>query len=273
MRFLLCLSLLTLFVGCASNEKDTLAKRADIHYSHGTTSMMQKDYTTALEHLLEADKLNPNNSEINNNLGMAYYFKGEQKLALARIRRSIELDEKNTDAKMNIASIYLQNNNLTDAEKLYNEVLKDLIYQHQYRTYYNLGVLEMKRENPTKAFEYFKESVKIKENYCPAYFQLGLIDYDNQKYDDAFQNFQASANGVCHVNPAPHYHLGLTMIKQQRYDTARIKLDEVVRRFRGSGYDAKAHAKIAEMDQIIEQDNIRNVEHAKNTNKIFSPDF
>src|SRR5690606_15241113 len=102
--FILAIWLVT---GCSSQsiEKPN-EKKADLYYGQGTTDLYAKNYTQALKNLLKADELTPNNSKIQNNLGMAYYFKEQEKLALFHLTRAAEIDPTNTDAKMNIATIY-----------------------------------------------------------------------------------------------------------------------------------------------------------------------
>jgi type IV pilus assembly protein PilF len=270
------LFLLIGLIGCASSDKAKLDKKAELYYGHGTSSLMMKDYTTALEYLLKAAAIKPKNSPIHNNLGMAYFFKGESDLAKKHIRHALELDPKNADAKTNLASIFLHEKNFAEAEGLYNEILKDLIYPHQYRTYFNLGLLELERNNEPKAYEYFTKSIKVKQEYCPSYFQKGLIDFKNKKYKEALKNFKGSYQGTCYKNAAPHYYVALTLIELERFNHAREKLNYMLTKFAATEYDAKARVKLTEVD-TLEQRSLFRTEQAKNAPKAqgnkFAPDF
>ena len=270
-----CLFLILLFItSCASNTiEESQAKKAELHYGHGTASLIRGDYTTALEQLLLAIQIDPENSQYNNNLGMAYYFKNEKALAGSYIRKAIELDKKNTDAKMNLASIYMDEGKLEQAEQLYQEVLKDLIYPHHYRTYYNLGALAFKKNDFKKAEEFFKKSLEIKSEYCPSHFQLGLLMDKKQEFRKAGEHLKQSYQGTCTNNPAPHYFYALNSIKLKKYDDARIKLNEIMKRFSSTEYDTKARLKLSELDTIIEQDQFRTEKAQLNSKKHFAPDF
>ena len=102
---------------------------------------------------------------------MAYYFKGADKRAIAAINKALEIDKKNTAARMNLATIELKRKNYKRAEKLYFEILEDLTYMAQFRTYYNLGILNQELGQQQKALEYFAKSLKENDTYCPVYQQ------------------------------------------------------------------------------------------------------
>jgi Tfp pilus assembly protein PilF len=113
---------------------------------------------------------------------MAYYLKGHRDLAIKTIEHAIQLDEKNTDAKSNLAAIALKENDYDYAEKLLNQVLKDLVYDKQTITYYNLGIIALKKNEPSKAKELFEKSIAEDSNYCPSHFRLGVFAYQSRKF-------------------------------------------------------------------------------------------
>lgn len=251
-RTLATFSLLALVLLCACSSKGNVkSKQAALYFGAGTQSLMDRNYTDALTNLLKANELDPNNSDIINNLGMAYYFKGEKEMAVKSLYRSLEINPKNSDARVNLASIYYHTKDFARAEKLYQEVLRDLTYDKQARTLYNLGVLELEQKKDIDAAEeYFRKSIAEDENYCPTYFQLGLIQYSKKQYNTAMRSFKDASLGNCYDSPAPHFYLGLTYIKLGKIDEARIKFDQVDTRFKKSDYAMKARAKIVELNSL-----------------------
>lgn len=267
---LLLVVAMILVTACAS-KNNLKAKQAEIYFGAGTQSLMDKQYTEALKNLLEANKLDPNNSEILNNLGMAYYFKGENELAIKHLFQALKLNENNSDAKINLASIYYKAGKIQEAEKLYKKVLKDLTYDKQARTYFNLGIIELnERKNNVAAENYFKKSIKEDDNYCPAYYHLGLIQYNRRQFNSSLRNFKEASMGTCYESPAPHYYQALSMIELRRYEDARIKLDEIDTRFKNSQYSAKARAKSIELNHI---ENQKSQESHASRKVLESPDF
>lgn len=233
-----------------------MPKEAALHFGAGTQSLMNKHYTDALTSLLEANKIYPNSSEIMNNLGMAYYFKGERDLAIKTLQQAIKLNDSNSDARINLASIHLKENDVDQAEKMYLEVLRNLTYDKQARTYYNLGLIQYdKRKNYVEAENYFQKSVNEDENFCPSWHYMGLLQYKKGKYINALKNFRESTMGTCQSNPVSYYYQALTLTELRRYDEARMKYDEIENRFPKSVYSTKARQKIIELNHIERKNN------------------
>lgn len=270
-RTISLLVFMLILTACASKESNLKERQANLYFGAGTQSLIDKQYTEALKNLLEANKLSPNNSEILNNLGMAYYFKGERDLAVKHLKQSLVINDGNSDAKVNLASIYFQDKNYEGAEKIYKQVLKDLTYDKQARTLYNLGMLELAaHRNLSAAEKYFKKSVVEDDNYCPAFYQLGLIHYTRRQFTGALKNFKESSMGSCYESPASHYYQALTMIELKRYDDARMKLDEIDSRFKKSDFAVKARQKAIEL-QSIEKN--KSIESHASRKVLESPDF
>lgn len=270
-RNILMLAVAMFFVACSSTADKTKKHQADLYFGAGTQSLMTQDYTDALKNLLKANELDPENSGILNNLGMAYYFKGERDLAIKTLKRSIEINENNSDAKVNLASIYYREGDVNNSEKIYKSVLKDLTYEKQARTLYNLGIIELKRINNVAAENYFKKSVKEDGNFCPSYYQLGLLQYGRKQFNSALKNFKEASMGVCFDSPAAHYYQGLTLSALKRYNEARMKFDEIDARFKNSEFAVKARTKMMELNDIS-KNNVSDEFHA--SGKVLeSPEF
>ncbi len=272
MRLSLLLLLQILVISCASNPKNFISpehKRAEIYYNQGTHELVKEQYTLALKHLLEANTLKPDDSRIQNNLGMAYYFKKRPERAIKYLKSSISLDPKNTDARLNLATVYLNLGNYSEAKTQFNLVLDDLTYTAQFRTYYNLGLLYLKQNKPSEALNYFKQSINENANYCPAHFQVGNLYFKNGKYAQALDEFKNASKGTCYNNPEPLYHQALTYIELKKYDTAKVKLEEIIDRFSVSKYNKLANKQLEALNSHPQtRDNKSNLPR-----KILTPNF
>jgi Tfp pilus assembly protein PilF len=270
-KIFVILTLVTLVAACSS-KSDKRKHQSQLYFGAGTQSLMSQDYTDALTNLLKANELDPDNAGILTNLGMAYYFKGERDLAVKTLKKSIELDEDNSDAKINLASIYFKDGDFDNSEKIYKSVLKHLTYDKQARTLYNLGVIELQRKRLSSAENYFKKSIKEESNYCPSYFQLGLIQYEKKQFNLALKNFREASMGTCYESsPGAHYYQGLTLTSLKRFNEARLKYDELDARFKSSDYAAKARMKMMELNEI-EKNNLTEESHASRK-LLESPEF
>ncbi|MBY0518313.1 MAG: tetratricopeptide repeat protein [Bacteriovoracaceae bacterium] len=234
-------------VSCSTTKKDVSKDQAQIHYDQGTQDLLAANYTQAVSHLITAAKLDGKNPEIHNNLGMAYYFKGEKDQAFAHIKKALEIDPTLTDARVNLASLLFERGDLVGAEKHYLHALKDVTYEKHSRTYYNLALIELKRNNTEKSRAHLMSAIKENKDYCPAWMQLGELDYKNRRFKDAHKNFREARMGVCVNSPAPLYWLALTEIELGDYLGARMKLDEIETKFSKTPYGSLAQQKLTEI--------------------------
>lgn len=263
---------------CASKSINSTPeqKKAEIYYDKGTANLVDKKYTSAIDDLLKAFQLNPKSSKINNNLGMAYLFKGNQEKAIAHIKMAIELDSANTDARSNLASIYFTNKEYEKAEKIYSDILKDLTYQAHFRTYYNLGLLSLKRNDTKRAEEYFDLALKENTSYCAAHFQKGMIVFNKGFYSKALEIFKEGSLGSCYNEPAPHYQAALCYIELKRFDDAREKLEFIIGQFDKSKYSTLAQIRFSRIRELKDNTEYKSVksqlEMIKNE-KNYTPDF
>lgn len=264
--------ILSLMVAACSSSDNRAKKQSELYYGAGTQSLMTQDYTDALVNLLKANKLDPNNDGILNNLGMAYYFKGEKDLAVKTIKKAIEINKNNSDAKVNLASIYFKDGNYNTAEKIYKNVLKDLTYEKQARTLYNLGAIELHRKRISAAENYFNKSVQEEPNYCPSYFELGMIQYNQKQFNSALKHFKNATMGTCYENsPAAHFYQAMTFTNLKRFNEARLKYDEIDVRFKTTEFAKKARIKMMELNEI-EKNNPTEDSHASRK-MLESPEF
>lgn len=270
---MILLGLLFVLVSCASNkDRELKTRQASLYFGAGTQALMERQYTEALTNLLKADELQPENAEILTNLAMAYYFKGERAEAISTLNKALKFDPKNSDAKVNLASIYFEDNRIPESEALYKEVLKNLTYDKQARTYYNLGLIELEKKNNSKAAEnYFRLSLKEDINYCPSHLKLGMIQYDRRMFNQALATFREATMGTCFESPAPHYYQGLTLIELRRFEDARMKFEEVSNRFHTDIFAVKARTKIVELKEL--EGNYRGLQSQAPGKVLKSPEF
>ncbi len=235
---------LLVIIGCASESVTNKRSKADIFYAHGTSCLTKKNYTEALSLLLKAEKLRPQDSKIHNNLGMAYFFKKKPSRAEFHLKRSIELEPKNSDAKNNLASMYTRIGRNQEAKKLYKQISKDLVYHHQYRVLYGLALIAIEENDMVSAIDYLNQSIDEKNDYCPAQFKLGEVSERQRNFTEAYKLYKKASLGTCVNQPAPHYQQAIALIKLRRYDEARSKLQEVIEMFSSSHYSQLALNKL-----------------------------
>lgn len=270
---------LALSISCSTNtlEKRTPEqKKADVYYGQGTADLVNKEYTQALINLKKAKELNPDDSQVRNNLGMAYYFKNQIPLAQLELEDAIRLNSKNSEARVNLGSLYMEKNELGEARKQFEKVLEDLTFNNQYRNYYNLGLLSLKEGDRQSAFSNLEKSIKEKEDFCPAHFKLGELYSEEYKFQKALHSFKESGKGTCVSQPAPFYHQALTLINLNRPEEAMVKLKEVMEKFPGTRFSTLANIQLKKLEQNQDQPQMSKgtqTEVIKSTQSVETPSF
>jgi len=244
--------ILTIFSACSTGGQKVMSpedRKTEIYYTHGTQALIDKDYTSALLHLRQAAELDPKDSKVQNNLGMAYFFKEQTEKAIEHLKRAIELDNKNSDARVNLAGIYYSQKRYQLALQEYFEVSKDLVYQNQFRTYYNMALIFEKLNKTAEAREYLAKSIKENENYCPAYFFEGKMNEKIKQYKDALRSFEKATIGQCFEEPAPHFAQAKMLEKLNRIVEAKDKYRMIMEKFSRTPYFALAVNELKILDR------------------------
>jgi len=261
------LLLIFLLIGCSHGQRSPAMKKADLLFGKGTNALMKGDFTSALKFLTKASKIDPERSDIHNNLGMAYYFKKSKRNAFKHIKHAIKLDKKNTEAKSNLASIYLEAGKLSKAKKLYNATLLDLTYDKHFQTYYNLGVISLKQKNTSQAIKYFNQSIAENEYSCNALYQLGILSLKRQNYAQAVSNFEQGTNGPCFNSEPNHYYLGLSHQKSGDMKLASKTFNQFIKKFPNSKYSPLARKRLASMGSTNDSGLIYSKKPSNQTNQ------
>ncbi|OIQ16802.1 MAG: hypothetical protein BM556_14160 [Bacteriovorax sp. MedPE-SWde] len=248
---------------CATQNKNkALKKKASLYYSHGTEKLIDKDYTGALKSLMQANTLNPNDSRILNNLAMAYYFKGRPVKAIELLNKSLDINEKNSDARNNLASIYFSHGDMDKAEKQYKKILEDLLYNNNFRVYYNLGLIEKRRGNIKSSIAHFEKASGIRIDYCASNYQLAISYRDIGKINESLKWFKKSTREKCSENPTPLYEWAKVLTSLGK-DREAIKIfDMIIEKFPKNklAYMAERKKKILVKQQAMSANKYEKVE-------------
>lgn len=171
----------TIFFGCATSKEDK--ELAYNHYRVGYSLLSRNQNEKALDQLLMANKLDPDNALILNHLGLAYYFQKEYELAIIALKNSITKNPMYSEAHNNIGRIYLDIKDFVQARKHLQIAASDLTYPHKDKVWLNMGLsyfYENKFEN-SKSF--FLKSISANRQNCLAYNYYGrsLIELEDFK--------------------------------------------------------------------------------------------
>lgn len=255
-----------------SPQKSPREKRGELYYSHGTAKLLSKEYTEALELLMKAAQDIPEDTRVHNNLGMAYYFKNRNDTAIRHLKKALEYDPKNADARNNYASILFEKGRLDEAQEQYEQIQENLIYPHQHRVKYNLGLIHLRKGNRSKAVDLLLKAAKEKQDYCPANFQLGKLYEQTYNYKEALEWYIKASEGTCHGEPAPHFRQAEVLSALKRYEKAGLKYESLIDLYPESPYATFARERLNEIRKT-QQISIRSFPQNDDSEKVTTPSF
>lgn len=247
-RFILAILSLSL-VNCATTTKAD-RERAALHLQIGTAFLSRGQYPQAMQELLRAERLDPKNPLILNNLGLAYYVRGHIKEAEEKIRRAIDLEDKYSDAKNNLARILIDRKQYNEALRWLAQVEGDLTYPHAEKTYVHFGMVYFEKGQYRKAEEYFLRSLGIRRENCMTanYYGRTLMELKKTK-----QSAQMLDQAVEYCRTArfeePLYFSAMSYFSLGDREKSRARLNELLKDYPQSKYVAKAKGLL----QLLEQ--------------------
>ena len=174
--------------------------------SAGLTQYQKGNYKAAAASFRLATAYQPDNTTAYNYLAKADLKLGKTKEAIAAYKSSLEVDNSQGDTYVDLASVYIDNKNYTEAEK----VLKKGSQADPTNSLpiYTLGLLQLNNlAKPKEAEESFKKTIRISPNDSNAYYGLGAALNKEGNYDEAITQLK-KALSLKKDSAATMYELG-----------------------------------------------------------------
>ena len=238
---LFCIAFTVALVACVSNSKNR--DEAELHLRMGTGYLQEGNYPSALRELLLAEQLDPSNTMVQNNLGLAYFFRDRFELAAEHLKKAISLDSKFTEARNNYARVLIELTRYDQAISELKIVLDDLTYNEPAKAWVNMGLAYFQRGDFKTARDRFASAIQNNRNHCLAHTLYGRSLLELGELQTAATALD-SAVVVCRPSKydEPHYFSGLTYYKLGRTSSAIARMEEVVKLYPEGRYAKKAES-------------------------------
>jgi len=228
----ICLFLLLLpaVTACVTSHNSQAVKPdpTAYHYQMGLSFLGERNYTSALVELTEAEKLDPENPDILYNLGMAYIGKKRPDLAEQRLQKAIMLKPDNSAARNDLGVAYLDLKRWDNAIQQFKIAKDDIFYENSENAAINLGLAYLGKGDYTHALEELRVVVNENPRKLEARLSLGRVYFAMDKADQAITEYKKALEIYRDYGDA-HYYLALAYLKLQNTEAARAAFNEVVR--------------------------------------------
>jgi type IV pilus assembly protein PilF len=248
-RFLPAIFLVSVFAGCAHNQER--ANQAAFYTKLGISNLLSDNCTEALRYLLEAEKREPDNAELQNSLGIAYYCKGEYQLAVTAYEHAVRLQPDFSEAHNNLGAAYATLGNYDRAIQSFDKAISNLLYQTPERAWQNKGDAHAARFDSKQAIHAYQRAIAIamprahaRDVVCVSHNRLGGVHMRDKNYAEAVRELN-SAIRLCPKYAEPHAQLSNAYLRLGRRADA-LRSCETVRVLAPDSPEAHSCAQLVE---------------------------
>jgi type IV pilus assembly protein PilF len=153
-------------------------------------------------------------------------------LSLLHYTRATELSPKFTEAKNNLARVYIEVKQYIKAESLLNQVIEDLTYTNQATAYMNYGLMRFNQKRFADAKVLFRKVLESDREYCFAQVYLGRSYLELGENQDAVVQLEKAAP-LClprKIDEA-HYFSAIAHYRLGQKDKSLLRFQEVTQLF------------------------------------------
>ena len=192
-RVLVAALLLLGVAGCASSQS-TKAKQ-DNRQAEGFFRLSQLDFSQgknqdAIAHAKQAVDKDPKNADVHGFLGTLYLYLSDYDNAEKSLKEALRLNPYLTDARNTLGAVYVKTGRPAEAQKVFQECLKDTTYPHPEKVLYNLGTLQLEDKRPSEAEQTFRRAVEANPKYARGYYGLGQALLQTGRTEEARKSFE-----------------------------------------------------------------------------------
>jgi Tfp pilus assembly protein PilF len=151
----------------------------------GVVAMNTGNYAKALSALAEAEKLDPKNASIKQQIGRTYFRLKQYDQALLNYSTALELNPSFTDVHNDLGLLFFETKDYPRAREEFNICLKDLTYSNHQLARFNLALVEEAEGHNEAASEIYQQLIAAGEPTSAPYFRLAYIAYKEADYRHA----------------------------------------------------------------------------------------
>ncbi|MFP4040652.1 MAG: tetratricopeptide repeat protein [Desulfosudaceae bacterium] len=167
----------------------------------------------------------PANSQVTNNLGMAYFKAGKNSPAKKAFEAAIGYDPASVRARNNLGMILIEQGEAEAALPHFEKAIQ--LEPRYYNSWYNLGRALYDLNRLRQATTAFRQAVKLNPLYDKAHNNLGIALMQQDYADRALDCFRRTLE----INPAylkAYSNMGIALLRQGKTDQARRVLKKAL---------------------------------------------
>ncbi len=221
------LFIIALSFSCASNSP-RIKDQAQARLSLGVSYLQQGKNTLALKEFIKGDKLNPNNPEMKNAIGLTYMRMRDYAMGEEYLKKAVSLKKDFSEAYNNLGLLYSTIGRNEEAIANYKKALENVLYSTPERALNNLGIEYEKKGFMGKAKNAYLRSMEISPTFPLPPYNLGRVLFLEGNTERAIFHFRKAIS----LNPgyvSAYFQLGKAFLKIKDYKEALVNFKMVER--------------------------------------------
>jgi tetratricopeptide (TPR) repeat protein len=208
-------------MGCKHVPTEQERQGAEIHYELGLQAQQVGNVQEAYKELQKALELDPDYPEAHNATGILLHLAfNRPEEAIQHYNKALALRPGFSEAKTNLANVYLSQARYDEAIKLYESALNDMLYLTPFIAQGNLGWALYKKGQTERALQSIKAAVTTNPNFCLGYKNLGVIYQETGNVSEACRSFGRYREACPDVADA-YLREGACQVKMGKMEDAR----------------------------------------------------
>jgi tetratricopeptide (TPR) repeat protein len=191
------LAAIALVGGCATSgdvaqDRPSAAdeSRARAHQSVGANHLREGRLPLAIRELRASEALNPGDRWTQLTLAEAYRMKGLNADAERHLHKALEIDPTFQDARLTLSGLYIQTDRYREAIEEAQILIDDPTFPQPWTALTNKGWALVRLERRAEAREALVAAIDYNERYWRAQLNLGILDAEEGKRNDAIERFE-----------------------------------------------------------------------------------
>ena len=194
-----------------------LGQSVDELFRQGNAAQAAGNYSQAETIFRQVIRINPQDTNAYNNLGLALRRQGKLEEAITNYQKAIQLDPKDASAYNNLGIALSDQGKLEEAITNYQKAIQlDPKFAIAYN---NLGIALSDQGKLEEAITNYQKAIQLDPKYAIAYYNLGIALYLQGKLEEAITYYQKAIQ----INPkyaSAYNNLGIVLYKQGKLEAA-----------------------------------------------------
>jgi type IV pilus assembly protein PilF len=242
------LLILSLSIGCSGNrqKKAEGIRDAEFYYGLAVNWYYDQNAQAALSELQTCFAKDPDYLDAHNLAGLIYLGRKEYLDSLRHFEKALSIKKDFHIARANLGALHMAMQNWEEAMKTLTPLLSEPMYGTPYLAENNIGWCHFKLKNYGEAERHLKRALFLNDKLCLAYNNLGILDVELDRLDDAAEAFDA-AIARCPEFTEAFFRLGSVLERQGYPKEASAKFEKCRKLGKDSPYGRRCKRKLQVM--------------------------